>query len=83
MVKTASGATAVQIVYSSRPGSRDIEYIGSAHDDGEVEMLKAAAQRMAAGQGDLDLRLERTRPARRGAGAGLLPFTSSRMGCRA
>jgi hypothetical protein len=55
-VKTASGATAVQIVHSSRGGSRDIEHIGSAHDEAELEVLKAAArQRMAAGQGELDL----------------------------
>ena len=58
-VKTASGATAVQIVYSSRRGSREIEHIGSAHDDAELELLKAAArQRLAAGQGELDLGLE-------------------------
>jgi hypothetical protein len=58
-VKTASGATAVQIVYSSRRGSRDIEHLGSAHDDTELEALKAAAaQRLAAGQGELDLGLE-------------------------
>jgi Transposase DDE domain len=42
-VKTASGATAVQIVYSFHHGSREIEHIGSAHDDGELELLKAAA----------------------------------------
>ena len=55
-VKTASGATAVQVVYSSRRGSRDIEHIGSAHDEAELEVLKAAARRrMAAGQGELDL----------------------------
>ena len=80
-VKTASGATAVQIVHSSRRGSRDIEHIGSAHDDAQVEVLKAAArQRLAAGQGELDLGLERTEPGRRGAGGGPLPITSSRMG---
>ena len=57
-VKTASGATAVQIVWSSRRGSRRIEHLGSAHDDGEVEALKAAArQRLAEGQGALDLGL--------------------------
>ena len=55
-VKTASGATAVQIVWSSRRGSRNIEHIGSAHDDAELEALKAAArQRLAAGQLELDL----------------------------
>jgi len=37
-VKTASGARAVQIVHSSRRGSRDIEHIGSAHDDAELEV---------------------------------------------
>ena len=45
-----------QIVHSSRRGSRDIEHIGSAHDEAELEALKAAArQRLAAGQGELDL----------------------------
>ncbi len=45
----------MQIVHSSRRGSRDIEHIGSAHDDAELEMLKAVArQRLAAGQGELD-----------------------------
>src|SRR5262250_456775 len=75
-VKTASGARAVQIVYSSHRGSRDIEHIGSAHDDVELELLKAAArQRLAAGQGVLDLGLDT------GAPGGPLPITSSRMGC--
>jgi hypothetical protein len=81
-VKTTSGATAVQVVHSSRRGSRDIEHIGSAHDDVELELLKAAArQRLAAGQGELDLSLEATEPARRGAGSGPLPITATRMGC--
>jgi hypothetical protein len=80
-VKTASGATAVQIVYSSRRSSRDIEHIGSAHDDAELELLKAAArQRMVAGQGEFDLGLDATDPARRGRGGGPLPITSTRMG---
>jgi hypothetical protein len=51
----------VQIVYCSRR----IEHIGSAHDDAELEVLKAAARRrMAAGQGELDLGLDRTGSAR-------------------
>ncbi len=55
-VKTASGATAVQIVWSSRRGSRSIEHIGSAHDEARLAALKAAAtQRLAAGQAELDL----------------------------
>jgi hypothetical protein len=75
-VKTASGATAVQIVYSSHRGSRQIEHLGSAHDGAELELLKAAArQKLAAGQGVLDLGLET------GAQGGPLPITSSRMGC--
>jgi hypothetical protein len=76
-VKTASGATAVQIVYSYHRGSRQIEHIGSAHDDAELELLKAAArQRLAAGQGALDLG-----PGFGAAGGGgPLPITSSRMG---
>ncbi len=75
-VRTASGATAVQIVYSSHRGSRDIEHIGSAHDDVELELLKAVArQKLAAGQGVLDLGLDT------GAPGGPLPITGSRMGC--
>jgi len=74
-VKTASGATAVQVVWSSRRGSRDIEHIGSAHDEAELEALKAAArERIAAGQGELDLGLDGPGP------GGPLPITSSRMG---
>lgn len=75
-VRTASGATAVQIVYSYHRGSRRIEHIGSAHDDAELEVLKAVArQRLAAGQGVLDLG-----PGFGGGGGGPLPITSSRMG---
>jgi hypothetical protein len=43
-LKTTSGATAVQIVHSSRRGSRDIEHLGSGHDDTELELLKAAGR---------------------------------------
>jgi hypothetical protein len=67
---------AVQIVYSSHRGSREIEHIGSAHDDAELELLKAVArQRLAAGQGELDLGLDA------GAPGGPLPILGSRMGC--
>ena len=55
-VKTASGATAVQIVHSNRRGSREIEHIGSAHSPAEVEVLKTVArQRLHANQDTLDL----------------------------
>ena len=74
-VKTASGARAVQIVYSSRRGSREIEHIGSAHDDAELETLKAVArQRLAAGQQELDLGLDDGPVA-----GGPLEIVSSRM----
>jgi hypothetical protein len=75
-VKTSSGAVAVQIVYSFHRGSRQIEHIGSAHDDAGVELLKAVArQRLAAGQGVLELG-----PGFGAAGGAALPITSSRMG---
>ena len=81
-VRTASGATAVQIVYSSRRGARDIEHIGSAHDDVELELLNTVArQRLAAGQGVLDLGPEPAETAGKGAGGGPLPITASRMDC--
>jgi hypothetical protein len=55
-VRTSSGAAAVQVVWKSSGGSREIEHLGSAHSDAEVELLKAvAAQRIAAGQDPLPL----------------------------
>ena len=73
-VKTSSGATAVQVVWSWRRGSRSIEHIGSAHDEVELAALKAAAAtRLAAGQTELDLGLSG------GARPGTLPITSSQM----
>ena len=52
-------ATAVQIVWSSRKASRQIEHLGSAHNEAQLEALKAAAaQRLAAGQQSMDLDLE-------------------------
>jgi Transposase DDE domain len=54
-VKTSSGAIAVQIVHSYHRGSREIEHIGSAHDEVQLELLKAVAQqRLRAGQDSLD-----------------------------
>ena len=75
-VKTASGATAVQVVWSSSKGSRRIEHLGSARTEGQVETLKAAGRaKIAAGQQELDLGLG---PGT--ASGGPLPITSSRMG---
>jgi hypothetical protein len=71
-VKTKSGATAVQIVHSNRRGSRTIDHIGSAHNEQELAALKkVAADRLAAGQGELDLGVA--------AATGPLPITSSHM----
>ena len=76
-VRTASGARAVQIVHGSRRGSRTIEHVGSAHDEQGLEALKAAArQRLAGGQGELDLALD---VAAR-ASSGPLEIVSSLMG---
>jgi len=72
-VKTASGAIAVQIVWSSRRGSRKIEHLGSVHDEAGLAALKAAAaQRIAAGQGELDLGVSGR------AASDPLPITSSK-----
>jgi hypothetical protein len=55
-VKTASNAAAVQVMYSNRRGSRDIEDIGSAHTSAEVEILETLArERMHTNQDALDL----------------------------
>lgn len=61
-VRTASGATAVQIVYSSHRGLRDIEHIGSAHDNTHqidpicVPQLKNSEDLPAAPNGGIALR---------------------------
>jgi hypothetical protein len=73
-VKTASGATAVQIVWSSRRGARSIEHLGSAHGEAELAALKAAAaERLSAGQAVLDLGVAGP------PGSEPLPITSSQM----
>ena len=79
-VRTASGATAVQIVHGSRRGARTIEHVGSAHDELELEALKAAArQRLAGGQAQLDLGLDPAVTAAVAAGSsGPLEIASSR-----
>jgi len=80
-VKTASGATAVQIVYGKRRGARRMEHVGSAHDEQELEALKAAArQRLAGGQGQLELGLDTAlESALAAVGPGPLQIVSSQM----
>jgi DDE family transposase len=77
-VPTASGARAVQIVWSTRRGSRRIEHLGSAHTPEEVEALRAVGkQRIEEGQAQLDLGLEVAAAA--GSG-GPLEIINTRMG---
>ena len=72
-VRTASGATAVQVVWSSRKGSRQIDHVGSAHDGDELAALKAiAAERIGAGQVKVDLGLAAA------AGSGPLEIVGSK-----
>ena len=63
-VKTASGATAVQIVSKSGGARRIVEHLGSAHDETELEaLLEAGRQKIAAWQGQGMLDLESLDPA--------------------
>jgi hypothetical protein len=60
-VRTASGATAVQI--AAKHGRRDkvLEHLGSAHTDSELAaLLDTARERLLAGQQELDLDLGTT-----------------------
>ena len=61
-VKTASGATAVQIVHKRGRDVVGIDHIGSAHDDAALALLHAARERRHAGQQALELDLD-TAPA--------------------
>ena len=63
-VKTASGATAVQIVWSSTRWARKIEHLGSARDEQQLSALRAAGEEnTAAGQTLLDLGIAEAPPA--------------------
>ena len=63
-VKTASGATAVQIVSKSGGVRRIVEHLGSARDETELEaLLEAGRQKIAAWQGQGLLDLESLEPA--------------------
>ena len=63
-VKTASGATAVQVVAKDHGVCRIVEHLGSAHDETELEvLLEAGRQKVAAWQGQGLLDLESLEPA--------------------
>ena len=62
-VKTASGATAVQIVEKRGGVRRILAHLGSAHDELELAVLMAAArERVQAGQLALDLGVDAAAP---------------------
>jgi hypothetical protein len=55
-VRTASGATAVQIVHKRGRSVLGIDHVGSARDEAELAaLLEAASSRLHAGQGELPL----------------------------
>ena len=55
-VKTASGATAVQVVAKDHGVRRIVEHLGSAHDEAELAaLMRLGRQRLLAGQQVLDL----------------------------
>jgi Transposase DDE domain len=60
-VKTASGATAVQIVEKRQGVRRIVAHVGSAHDDAELAVLMTSARdRIHAGQQAFDLPIAET-----------------------
>jgi hypothetical protein len=64
-VRTSSGAVAVQVVTRDGRQVVEIDHVGSAHTDAELELLLRAAQdRVAPGQEALDLGPLERRPAR-------------------
>jgi transposase len=78
-VRTASGATAVQIAESARGRRRIVAHVGSAHTEAELGLLVEQARQMlhamghAAGQDALDLGVEPTRRRARLAAAAADP----------
>ena len=55
-VRTASGAVAVQVVVKDGGRLVEVDHVGAAHTDAELGLLlEAARERLAPGQGVLDL----------------------------
>ena len=70
-VKTASGATAVQIVHKRGRTVLGIDHIGSAHDEDQLALLlETAKQRLHADQQALEIDLTRRSLPIRDAGRG-------------
>ena len=79
-VRTASGATAVQIVEKRSGVRRIVEHVGSAHDEVELAVLvQVARERLHAGQQVLDLGLEFATAAGATAGQAVVTGTASQV----
>ena len=77
-VKTASGATAVQIVHKRGRVVQGIDHIGSAHDADQLALLEEVArERLHAGQHALEFDPPAVR--RAGAGTALVEATTARL----
>jgi hypothetical protein len=75
-VRTASGATAIQIVHKRGRRVLSIEHLGSAHTDDEVALLlQVAEERCHAGQ--LALELDEADEAGAGGASAVVERTSS------
>ena len=57
-VKTASGATAVQVVIKDNGVRRIVEHLGAAHDEAKLATLMRLGHQLLAGQQVLDLLAE-------------------------
>jgi hypothetical protein len=81
-VRTASGATAVQIASKDRGVRTIVEHIGSAHDEAALAALvQVAKDRIQGGQGafDLDSLTRPAAPARPVSGSPVITASSSRV----
>ena len=80
-VRTASGATAVQIAVKEDGVRRIVEHLGSAHDETEVAaLLEVGRQKIAAWQGQGLLDLESLEPAAGRTGLASTTVESKRSG---
>ena len=80
-VKTASGATAVQVVFSERKGAKRMKHIGSAHSESELALLRAEAQRIVDGdQLAMDFGEVKHIPPATGSVSNPLPVVGQRAG---
>lgn len=62
-VPTKPPSKAVQIVWGWHHGKPDIQHVGSGRSEAEIELLKAAARRIIAGQNQPELDLDLRSPA--------------------